>query len=138
MCLKMHTQRSGRTGQALHYLDKRVSHQIQKLISTRQLSAVKQRYSMFNDKETQVKASCTRSVFWGNHLSQNELSSKSKHPTVGKWASFYLYCFMYLLWCQQCLAVTKDTMTLQRQQKQKTCLQEQKVSLEKHKTDPTH
>lgn len=51
--LKMHMQGSGRTGQALHYLDKRVSHQIQKLISTQltQLSMMKQRYSVFlNDK----------------------------------------------------------------------------------------
>lgn len=49
----MHMQGSGRTGQALHYLDKRVSHQIQKLISTQltQLSMMKQRYSVFlNDK----------------------------------------------------------------------------------------
>lgn len=34
ICLKMHIKGSARTGQGLHYLDKRVSHQIQKLIST--------------------------------------------------------------------------------------------------------
>lgn len=43
----------------------------------------------------------------------------SKRPTVGKWAAKASICicrWMYMLWYQHCLAVTKDTTTLQQQQ----------------------
>lgn len=62
-----------------------------------------------------MKVSCTRTVCWGNHLSQNQVSSKWKHPTVDKWASICICCFMYLLWYHQCLAATKDTAATTKQ-----------------------